>query len=73
MICTHLEDRCALVKDLKPPEEQEEQALSKIPSKRLRRQVRDQDFELMKAIEDLEESIEKEEDDKKSGKQCTLG
>ena len=61
-----------MVKDLKPPEEQEEQALSKIPSKRLR-QVRDQDFELMKAIEDLEESIEKEEDDKKSSKQCTLG
>lgn len=72
MICTHLEDRYALVKDLKPPEEQEEQALSKIPSKRLRR-VRDQDFELMKAIEDLEESIEKEEDDKKSSKQCALG
>ena len=72
MICTHLEDRYALVKDLKPPEEQEEQALSKIPSKRLRR-VRDQDFELMKAIEDLEESIEKEGDDKKSSKQCALG
>ena len=54
----HLEDRYSLVKELQP---EEFLNLSKI-SKQLRRE-RDQDLELLTAIEILEKSIENEDDD----------
>ena len=81
MVRVHLEDRYSLVKELKP--KKEFQNLSKIISKpshhQKRKQVHhqrqepDQDLELLKAIEILEKSIDKEDDTEESVKDNTLG
>ena len=78
MVRVHLEDRYSLVKELKPKKEfQNLSKISKPSHHQKRKQVHhqrqepDQDLELLKAIEILEKSIDKE--DEESVKDNTLG
>merc|ERR1711860_51161 len=78
MVRVHLEDRYSLVKEIKPKKEfQNLSKISKPSHHQKRKQVHhqrqepDQDLELLKAIEILEKSIDKE--DEESVKGNTLG
>ena len=80
MVRVHLEDRYSLVKELKPKKEfQNLSKISKPSHHQKRKQVHhqrqepDQDLELLKAIEILEKSIDKEDDTEESVKDNTLG